>query len=114
MRKGIYNTKNRIYRMSASAASLTPEEYDQRKLFSDEVKHLTKNEMEEVYRMLKTFKAEFSENSNGVFFDVSKLPAEVFSELQKFMVFCKKNREDFSVHEEEYRKAQEALVNGRD
>jgi len=105
---------HRIYRMSASAAVLTTEEYDQRKLFSEEVKLLTKNEMEEVYRILKAAKAEYSENSNGVFFDVSKLPAEIFSELQKFMVFCKKNRDEFTIREEDYRRAQDALVNGRD
>ena len=54
--------------MSASAASLTQEEYEQRKLFADEVKLLTRNEMEEIYKLLKAKKAEYSENSNGVFF----------------------------------------------
>jgi hypothetical protein len=100
--------------MSASAAILNAEEYEQRKLFSQEVKLLTKNEMEEIYRILKTQKAEFSENSNGIFFDVSKLPAELFKELQQFILFCKKNRDDFNAREEEYRKAQDALVNSRD
>jgi len=100
--------------MSASAASLTQEEYDQRKLFVDEVKLLTVNEMEEIHRILKVMKAEYSENSNGVFFDASKLPAEIFSELQKFMVFCKKNRDEFSVHEEAQKRAQEALYSARD
>lgn len=100
--------------MSASAAVLTSEEYEERKLFSEEVKLLTKNELEEIYKILKTSNAEYSENSNGVFFDASKLPASIFSEIQKFMVFCKKNREDFTLHEEDYRNAQDALVNGRD
>jgi hypothetical protein len=100
--------------MSASAAILNAEEYEQRKLFSQEVKLLTKNEMEEIYRILKMQKAEFSENSNGIFFDVSKLPAELFKELQQFILFCKKNRDDFNAREEEYRKAQDALVNSRD
>jgi hypothetical protein len=100
--------------MSASAASLTSEEYDQRKLFADEIKLLTRNEMEEIYKLLKAKKAEYSENSNGVFFDVSKLPAEIFSELQNFMVFCKKNREEFSLHEEAQKRAQEALFCGKD
>ena len=95
--------------MSASAASLTQEEYEQRKLFADEVKLLTTNEMEEIYRILKARQAEYSENSNGVFFDVSKLPAETFGELQKFMVFCKKNRDEFTLHEEAQKRAEEAL-----
>jgi hypothetical protein len=95
--------------MSASAATLTAEEYEQRKLFSEEVKLLTKNEMEEILKILKEFKAEFSENSNGVFFDVSKLPAEIFSRIQTFMDFSKKNRVELSLREEEYKKAQEDL-----
>lgn len=98
--------------MSASAAVLTAEEYDQRKRFAEEVKLLTKNEMEEMYRILKKESAEYSENSNGVFFDVSKLPAETFAKIQTFMTFCKTNRDELSAREEEYRKAQDALVNG--
>ena len=100
--------------MSASAATLTSEEYEQRKLFSDEVKSLTKDEMEEIYRILKSSKAEFSENSNGVFFDASKLPAELFEKLQTFMVFCKKSRDDCNAREEEFKRARDALVNGGD
>ena len=100
--------------MSASAAILTSEEYEQRKLFSQEVKLLTKNEMEEVYRILKLHKAEFSENSNGVFFDASKLPAEIFEKLQAFMVFCKKSRDDCNAREEEFKRARDALINGSD
>jgi hypothetical protein len=30
------------------------------------------------------------------------------------MIFCKKNRDDFNNREEDYRKAQDALVNGKD
>jgi hypothetical protein len=100
--------------MSASAASLTQVEYDQRKIFADEVKLLTRNEMEEIYKLLKIKKVEYSENSNGVFFDASKLPAEIFSELQKFMIFCKKNRDEFTLHEEAQKRAQDALFYGRD
>lgn len=96
--------------MSASAATLTAEEYEQRKLFLDELKQLVRGEQEEIYRILAKHKAEFSENSNGVFFDICKLPADVFQEMQKFMEFCRKNRQDFAMREEEERRAQEALV----
>ena len=96
-------------RMSASAASLTAEEYEERRHFAEEVKLLTKTEMEEIFKLLKELKAEYSENSNGVFFDVSKLPAEIFGRIQTFMAFSKKNRVELSVREEEYKKAQESL-----
>lgn len=98
--------------MSASAASLTAEEYEQRRRFLEAMKQLVKSEQEELYRLLKSSKAEFSENSNGVFFDVSKLPVEAFEAMKKFIEFCKKNREDFAMREEEERKAQECLMEG--
>ena len=100
--------------MSATAATLLSEDYEQRKVFAEDVKLLTKTEMVEVYRIIKEAGAEYSENSNGIFFDVSKLPADLFNTLQQFIVFSKKNREDFNARDEEYRKAQDALVNGRD
>jgi hypothetical protein len=100
--------------MSASAASLTATEYDERKRFLEELKTLSKSEMEELYRILKGSTAEYSENSNGVFFDACKLPADIFAQMQKFMEFCRKNRDDFALREEEERQAQEALVLGRD
>ena len=40
--------------MSASAAVLTSEEYEERKLFSEEVKLLTKNELEEIVNPIMT------------------------------------------------------------
>ena len=96
--------------MSATAATLEGAEYDDRKRFLDDLRGLVKAELEEIYRILKKSKADFSENSNGVFFDLCKLPAEVFIEMKIFMEFCHKTRDDFAIREEEERKAQEALI----
>jgi hypothetical protein len=98
--------------MSVSAAALSPDEYEERKKVLDEIKLLVKGEQEEIYKILKSGRAEYSENSNGVFFDICKLPAEVFASLKKFLEFCQKNRDDFAVREEEERRAQEALHMG--
>jgi hypothetical protein len=95
--------------MSASASTLSNKEYDERRKMLDYIRILSKSELEEIYKILKNAKAEFSENSNGVFFDLCKLPAEVFAEIQKFMQFCNKMRDEFALREEEERKAQQAL-----
>ncbi len=100
--------------MSATAAILTTDEYEERKRFLDDIRVLSKSELEELYRILKKSRAEFSENSNGVFFDLCKLPQDIFSEMKKFMDFCLKTRDDEAQREEEERRAQEALVLGRD
>ena len=70
----------------------TPTDYEQRKLFLDDLKLLEKDEYEEIFRILKRNNVAYSENSNGIFFDVSQLNTEVFTSLQTFMVLCKKQR----------------------
>ena len=95
--------------MSVSAAALSGEEYEDRRRLLEEMKLLMKSEQGEIYRIVKQSRAEFSKNSNGVFFDICKLPAETFSAIQKFMEFSRKNRESFAIREEEQRKAEEAL-----
>jgi hypothetical protein len=98
--------------MSASAATLTTEEYDQRKLFLEELKVLVKGELEEIYKVLRKHRCEISENSNGVFFDLCKVPADAFKELQGFMEFCRQNRIALDKRDEEEKKAEEALYYG--
>jgi len=95
--------------MSATAASLNQREYDERKLFLEELKSLVKAEQEEIFRIIKGEKIEYSENSNGIFFDISAIPAEIFEKMKQFMEFCRKNRADFADREEKEKVAQSAL-----
>lgn len=81
--------------MSSSVHQLTNEEYEERKQVLQELKKLVKSEQEQIFLILKRYKLEFSENSNGVFFDMSRVPKEPFQEIQKFLVFCQTNRKDF-------------------
>jgi hypothetical protein len=85
------------------------QEYEQRKSFLEDLKLLNKVEKEEVYRILKKNFASVSENSNGIFFDVSSLERETFQQILTFMEFCKKNRQEFESREQEQLKASEAL-----
>ena len=89
--------------------SLTNDEYEERKRFLDEVKRLVKSEQEALFRILKGEKADYSENSNGIFFDVSKLPKDVFQKLKEYMEFVKVNHSDLESREEEQKKAQEMI-----
>ena len=65
--------------------------YEQRKEFCNEFTSLSRPELEEMYRILRREGGDFSENSNGIFFDVAALPATVFDALWKFLQFCKSN-----------------------
>jgi hypothetical protein len=81
--------------MSGSLNTLSNEEYEQRKHVLAELKNLVKPEQEQVFLILKKYKLDYSENSNGVFFDLSRIPREPFEEIQKFLEFCRVNRSDF-------------------
>jgi hypothetical protein len=95
--------------MSATAATLSAEDYEKRKLFLTTLKILTKTEQEELYRMLKGSEADYSENSNGVFFDVCKLPAHIFERMYQYVDFCKRNVEAAKEREEQTREMQAAM-----
>ena len=70
------------------------DDYEQRKEFCKEMNSLSRPELEELYRILRREGGVFSENSNGIFFDVASLPASVFESLWKFLIFCKSNAKD--------------------
>jgi hypothetical protein len=87
------------------------EDYELRKHFLDNLKILNKSEKEEIFRILTSTKSSFTENSNGIFFDISKLSKDTFDQMLQFLEFCKKNRQDFLDREEEEKKAQDILNN---
>ena len=87
------------------------EDYDIRKDFLEDLKLLNKTEQEEIFRIVKSSNTQYSENSNGIFFDISKITPIIFIEMQQFMEFCKKNRKNFESREIEEKKAQD-VING--
>lgn len=75
---------------------LTREEYDRRSVFIHSLKSLSKAEKEQIFRLLKHNDETFSENSNGIFFDVSQLKSNTFEKLQELinLSHVKKNEQD--------------------
>jgi Bromodomain extra-terminal - transcription regulation len=70
------------------------DDYEQRKEFCKEINTLSRSELEELYKILRREGGAFSENSNGIFFDIAGLPAPIFNALWKFLQFCKSNAKD--------------------
>ena len=87
--------------MSSSLNTLSNEEYEERKRFLNELKKLVKPEQEQIFLILKRYKVDYSENSNGVFFDLNRVAKEPFEEIQKFLSFCQTNRNDFEARDRE-------------
>jgi len=71
---------------------LTTEEYNRRKQFLEEILSLTNAELIEIVRILRAHKFVYSENTNGVFFNIAAVSQSLFEELNKFIQFTKTNR----------------------
>ena len=68
--------------------------YDERKQFLEQMSILSRSELEEIFRILKRHNDVYSENTNGIFFDVSALRDDTFKSMQEFMSFAIKNRSE--------------------
>ena len=74
-------------------------DYSRREQFLEALKTLGEPEYLEILRLLQKKNVHYSENANGVFFDVAALDQETFDSLEQFIEFVKKNRAELSERE---------------
>ena len=87
-------------------------EYQDRKYIFDNIKSLVSSEYEEIYRIINRQKEKYTENSNGIFFDLSSISTDTLSQIKEYINFCLKTRqehelrlkelEDIRIHNENY------------
>ena len=85
--------------MSSAPGILNPDEYERRREFLDNLKGLTKAEYIEIVRILQKHEVGFSENANGIFFNVGMLEQKAFDALVQFLNFTQSNRRDLAARE---------------
>lgn len=83
-----------LMKMSTPPTSpgISQDEYARRKQFLDDLKSLTKSECVEIVRILHKHDVAYSENLNGIFFNVSSLSQQTFDDMVTFIEFSKNNR----------------------
>jgi hypothetical protein len=89
--------KTTSWSIEMASPTLQKGEYERRKLFLEELKTLSKEQYEDIFRIIKRNNVEYSENSNGIFFDVLLLPDDIFKQLEQFIEFSRvqtKSEED--------------------
>ena len=79
---------------TSETLKMNPEEYERRRAFTETMKTMSKSEFIEIARILRTHNIALSENRSGLYFDMGKLPTEVFDELVKFHAFVVQNNKD--------------------
>lgn len=68
--------------------------YDDHKKVFESIKVLVKSEQEEVFRIIRKTKENYTENSNGIFFDLSSVSNETFHQIKEYLDFCLKTRQE--------------------
>lgn len=66
---------------------------DRRKVF-EHIKVLVKPEQEEIFRIIRKTRENYTENSNGIFFDLATISNEAFLQIKEYLVFCLKTRQE--------------------
>lgn len=66
--------------------------YEDRKKIFDTLKLLVSTEQEEVYKIIRKYKETYTENYNGIFFDLNTISDEAFIKIKEYIDFCLDNR----------------------
>jgi hypothetical protein len=73
------------------STSIALDDYEERRVFCEAMKAMTRSEFIEIARILRRNGVSFSENRSGLFFDMAKIDRPVFDELVRFREFVAKN-----------------------
>jgi hypothetical protein len=68
--------------------------YEDRKKVFEHLKILAKPEQEEIFRIIRKTKDNYTENSNGIFFDLSTISDDAFNQIKEYLNFCLKTRQE--------------------
>ena len=68
--------------------------YDEKKRIFEDIKFLAKPEQEELFRIIRRMKENYTENSNGIFFDLTLLSDQTFEAIKEYLHFCLRTRQE--------------------
>jgi hypothetical protein len=83
-----------------ATGTISQAEYERRRAFCEEIKAMGKSEAIEIARILRKYNIPVSENRSGIFFDMVKLPQEVFEALLTFRDFVEQNNKELEKRNE--------------
>ena len=70
-----------------------------RKNLLEKISGLSTTEHEEVFKIIKNNDIQFTQNKNGIFFNMSVLSDDVISEIDIFVTFCFKNSKELDEYD---------------
>jgi hypothetical protein len=72
----------------------------ERKSLMDKISKLGETEHQEIYKILQTNGINYTQNNNGVFFNLTTLSDEVFKEIEKFVFYCHENKVELDEYDQ--------------
>lgn len=79
-----------------------------KKQLRDKINRLSFTEHEEIFKILKNNRCNFTQNKNGTFFDISNIDHEVLKTVQQFVEFCICNKTELDEYD---KKIKECKIN---
>lgn len=70
------------------------DDYERRRAFVESIKSMSRPEFIEIARILRNGGVAISENRSGMFFDMAKVPDDVFEQLLEFHEFVVQNSKE--------------------
>ena len=68
--------------------------YDEKKQVFEDIKLLVHPEQEEIFRIIRRTKETYTENSNGIFFDLTLISEASFLAIREYLNFCLRTRQE--------------------
>lgn len=87
-----------------------------RKQLIDQIHKLSDTEHAEIFKILLQYNANYTQNNNGIFLNLTSVPDECISTLTDFVNFCIENKKDLDDYEKIYHecKINNTLPNEKD
>ena len=89
--------------------SISKEDYDSRKELLENMKALSKTEKEDIFRIIKRENEQFSENSNGIFFDLTTIKNTTFIEILNMITLSNQKKQEQDERLKEMEKLREEV-----
>ena len=71
----------------------------QRKVLFDRINSLSSTEHEEILKIVKTYNATYSQNKNGIFFNLSSLSDDAVKDIDNFVNYCISNKKELDEYD---------------
>ncbi len=80
-----------------------------KKKLKDLIKNLNRFELIEIFNIFKAEKCSYSENTNGIFINITNVEEDVINKVYKFIEYIDEKKKDLKIHEDKIEEERERI-----